>query len=251
MYHILDKWTSKYVDYYVANGQYLRDEIINRSWIEPRKTCVIVNGRDSIGPPDPPYDRLESPLPPCIAMIANLRSRKGHDVLIKGLASLRKKGLRIEARLIGGEATGDNNIQGTPFTDNIKAEARRQGVLEQIEFYGYTNDIYTALRDFPVVVLPSDGEGVPNSIIEAISLRKLVVASRVGGIPEIIQDGLQGILHSPRDPDAFASCLERVFTTPSRDWEPIRDAGYQTWQKKFSVNKMINSFTAIYNELGL
>ncbi len=250
MYHLLDKWTSKYVDYYVANGQYLRDEIINRSWIKPHKTIAVINGRQSIGLPDSTYERLDLPLPPRIAMIANLGLGKGHDVLIRGMSILRNKGMRIEARLIGGEGTG-NNSKASPFTNNLKYQASKLGVLDQIDFYGHTNDVYSALKGFAVVVLPSDSEGIPNSILEAISLRKLVIASRVGGIPEIIQDGSQGLLHNPQDPEGFAKCIQQVFITPASKWEPLRDAAYKVWQEKFTIEKMIDSLSEIYKELGI
>ena len=249
LYHLLDKLTSKHVDYYVANGEYLRDEIVNRSWIKPGKAITVINGRQSLGLPDLPYERLDAPLPFKIAMIANLWTGKGHDVLIKGLSILNNKGIRIEARLIGGELTGKQSLT-SPITNDIKAQARKLGVLDQIEFYGHTDDVYSALKGIAVVVLPSDSEGIPNSILEAISLRKLVIASRVGGVPEIIDDGSQGLLHSPRDPDDFAKCLHQVFTTPASKWEPLRNAAYQKWQEKFTMKKMIENLTEIYKKLN-
>lgn len=250
-YHVLDKLTSKYVDLYIANGKILAKEIIYRSWVSPDKIRVVINGRDQIGVPDPAGYDLDSPLPARIAMVSNLLPHKGHDVLMKSLSLLKQKGLVIHTRLIGGESTGMMNEGRTPFTEDLKKKALELGVLDELEFYGYTENVYDALKDFSVVALPSDSEGIPNCILEAICLRKLVIASGVGGIPEIIQDGANGLLHPPQDPKVLADILEKIFTTPAKEWEPMRDAGYKTWKEKFSMQQMMNGLISVYQELGV
>ncbi|GAH68974.1 unnamed protein product, partial [marine sediment metagenome] len=224
-------------------------EIISRSWISPSKIRVIRNGRDQIGSPDLSGYDLDSPLPARIAMVSNLLPHKGHDVLTKSLSLLKQKGLKVPARLIGHESTGMMNEGNAPFTNNLKAEALKLGILDRIEFYGYTENVYDALKGFSVVVLPSDSEGVPNCILEAISLRKLIITSQVGGIPEIIQNGINGLLHPPQDPEALANILEKVFSTPARTWEPMRNAGYNTWKEKFSMEQMMEGLIKVYKEL--
>jgi len=164
---------------------------------------------------------------------------------------LKQKGLRVCARLIGGELTGGNKKGFTPFTDNLKQEASRMGILDQIDFYGYTQNIYEALKGFSTLVLPSDSEGIPNCILEGLCLRKLAIASSVGGVPEIIRHRVNGLLHPPRDAHALAAILEEVFTTPAKIWESIRDAGYKTWKDRFSVDQMIEGLTRIYKEMDI
>jgi len=100
-------------------------------------------------------------------------------------------------------------------------------------------------------VLPSDSEVIPNCILEALSLRKLAIASQVGGVPEIIQSGANGILHPPQDPLALADILKKVFTSPAKVWEPMRDAGYETWREKFSTERMMEGLIAVYKEIGV
>jgi len=248
-YHVLDRINSRYVDCYAANGQYLANEIVRHSWITSRKIRVIINGREAVGIPDPRPENIESPLPRRIAMVSNLLPRKGHDTLLEALALLQAKRMRVDVRLVGGEATNAVVSGGTPFTDSLRERARHLGVLDQIEFYGHTRDIYAALQGFPVVVLPSDSEGVPNSILEAMSLRKLIIASRVGGVPEIILDGRDGMLHAPRDAQALASYSERVFDTPASVWQPMRDSAYARWQREFSMEAMMNGLILVYRSL--
>ena len=250
-YHILDKINSRYVDCYAVNGRYLADEVVRHSWIPSRKIRIVINGREAVGAPDAPQEQSEDPLPHRIAMVSNLYPRKGHDVLLEALALLKAKDMRVDVRLVGGEAVNILDSRGMSFMDSLRERAARLGVLDQIDFYGFTRDIYTALQGFPIVVLPSDSEGVPNSILEAMSLRKLVIASRVGGIPEIISDGRDGLLHPPKDARSLAQNIERVFCSAARAWEPLRNAAYARWQQEFSMEAMMNQLIDIYENLGV
>ena len=250
--HFLDKITSRWVDCYITNGQYLTDEIVNRSKVNPDKVITILNGTDPIGPPDEPAGRPDEPLPPKIAMVANFAQGKGHDCLLKAIALLKKRNLIIKIRLIGGQNTGDSSDFRNPDTVSaIKKLAAKLGVSDQIEFYGYTKDVFSALVGIPVVVLPSDSEGVPNCILEAISLRKLVIASNTGGVSEIIGDKKTGFLCKPKDPKGFADLLEYVFTRKAGDFEQMRTAGFEKWQKNFTGEKMIDNLIGIYKKLGV
>ncbi|MBN1788513.1 MAG: glycosyltransferase family 4 protein [Sedimentisphaerales bacterium] len=250
--HLLDRVTSRWVDCYIANGQYVADEIITLSRITPNKVITLLNGIDAIGLPDEVYDKPDEPLPAKIAMVANLTPGKGHDCLINALAILKKKNLIINARFIGGELdTKKCNRKKQGFMSSIKKLADSLDVSNQIEFYGYTKDVFGALSGIPVVVLPSESEGVPNCILEAMSLRKLVVASKTGGVGEIIKHGETGFLHQPKDCFEFADCLENIFNTPAGRWECIRTAAFKNWQQNFTSDIMVDKLVEIYKTLGV
>lgn len=252
LYHLLDKMTSRWVDCYAANGQYLVNEIVNRSKIDPSKIIVLLNGRDPMGPPDEPCRKPDEPLPPRIAMIANLKKGKGHDCLIKALAELKEKKLTITVRLIGKELVPMALSNKKPEASlMIQKLADMFGVSNQVEFYGYTEDIATALAGIPVLVLPSDSEGVPNCIFEAMSLRKLVIASDTGGVGEVIEHGKNGLLHKPRDAKGLADILQYVFTHNAKTFESMRSAGFEDWQKNFTTDKMVDKLIEIYQKLGV
>ncbi len=247
--HLLDSLTSQWVDCYVANGQYLADEIISHSKVDQHKVIALLNGRDSIGPPDSPCDKPNESLPAKVAMIANFVQGKGHDCLIKALAVLKKRNLTIKVRLIGGDLKQNNSFM-------IKKLADKLGVSNQIEFYGYTKNVFGALTEIPVVILPSyparhHSEGVPNCIFEAMSLRKLVIASNTGGLSEVIEHGRTGLLHKPKDYLEIADRLEKVFNSPAAYWENMRNAAFQSWRQKFTLDIMINKLVNLYKELGI
>ncbi|MFA6582915.1 MAG: glycosyltransferase [Elusimicrobiaceae bacterium] len=243
VYHILDHASSRWVDKYVANGQYLAEELILRSRIPVNKISVVINGRDSIAPPDPRYSKPELPFEPRVAMISNLFWKKGHDTLIRALGLLKRSGIIINARLIGSAAA--------PMVAYLQTLAETEDVTTQIAFYGRTDEIAVATQDYPVLILPSDSEGVPNCILEAMSMRKLVLASAVGGIPELIENGKSGLLFPPRTPLALAEILKIVFTSPSRQWEPLRDEAFTRWSKNFTMDKMLHGYIEVYKELEL
>ena len=241
--HFLDRTTSHLVDCYVANGKYLANEIINSSKVNPEKVVVLLNGKNQIGTPDQLCPDPDKPLSPKIAMVANFIRGKGHDCLIKALAILKKRNLIINARLIGGEL-------GWKISD-CKKLAGKFDVTNQIEFYGYAKDISSALDGISVVVLPSDSEGVPNCIIEAMSLRKLVIASDIGGVSEIIEHGKNGLLHKPKDPAGLAELLQYVFTHNAGDFEQMRTAGFEKWKNELTSEKMVDKLVEIYKKVGV
>ena len=249
-HYLLDRMTCRYVDRYIANGRLIADEIVNHTGVSRGRVRVVINGRDSIGQPDKPADP-HIPLPASVGMVANLSPRKGHDVLIRALAQLKQKGMVVQARLIGAELDGGFGSNGSSFTTQLKAMARKMGVLEQLVFYGYSCDIRGALEGIAVVVLPSESEGIPNCILEAMSLRKLVIASAVGGVPEIIDGERSGLLHLPADPDALADMLQRVFTQHAGMWQPMRDKAYATWRERFQMETMLQGILDVYRELGV
>lgn len=244
IYHFLDFISSMFVNIYVANGPIVEKEIINRSKIKKNKIVNIINGTEKIGEPDILNVDI---LPKKMAMIANLLGKKGHDVLIQTLALLKKNDLIINVRLIGSELNEFHDGSESNFKAELIKIATEQGVIDQLEFYGYTKDITKALMNIPIVVLPSDSEGVPNSILEAMSLKKIVVASNVGAVSTLIEDGKSGFLHSPQNPEQFAHVLLNIFSMEKEKLNEIRQYAFSQWQTNFTLDLMLNKLIRTYN----
>ena len=245
LYHLLDRVTQKGVDVYTPISRVVQGELLERSGIEPRKVVVIPNGTSCIGEPDGVADG-ECPLPARVIMVANFVEHKGHDVLVRCLERLKRCGLVIRARLVGGDA--DAEVGYGAIRERVKKLAGSAGVLEQLEFFGFTWDVYGAMKDYSVVVLPSESEGVPLSLLDAMGLRKLIVASRVGGIPEIIEDGTEGLFHRAGDDSRLAEILARIFTTPAARWEGVRNQAMQSWRTRFSADRMLGSLGRLHKD---
>lgn len=245
-YHLLDLMTSSLVRKYIANGPEVKKEIIQASHVNQKRVVNLINGTEKIGEPDDLT--TENSLAPRMAMVSNLLEKKGHDVLIKALKILKDQGLELQVRLIGGEISGGYNYDGRSFRQKLEDMASEYGVLEQIEFYGYSSDIPKALKDIPLVVLPSDSEGVPNCISEGMSLRKLVIASCVGAVYELIDHGKDGFMHPPQDAEAFAKVLSEVYQMPLEQVHLLRNKAYEKWQNRFSLQQMTDTFISMYDQ---
>jgi glycosyltransferase involved in cell wall biosynthesis len=145
---------------------------------------------------------LERPLPvgedaPLVGQVARLAPEKGVAVLLEAAASVLER--RPDARfLVGGDG---------PDRDELEARARRLGVDGRVHFLGWRADVPALLRRLAVLAVPSISEGTPLVILEAMHAGVPVVATTVGGIPEQIRHGREGLLVAPRDAGALADAI--------------------------------------------
>ena len=243
IYHKIDKFTSYYIDHYLSISKLVYNELITDTNINKSKVTVIPNMSQYMGPPDKLINTKNVRFNPKIAMIANFLPLKGHILIVKVLSILRKEaGLDLYCRFIGGENTSDDDCNSSNYMDYIRNYSLRLGIYDLVEFYGFTNDIYKAIVNIPVIVLPSYTEGIPNSILEGLSLRKLIVASDVGGIPEIIDNAKNGFLFNKGDLPQLKELLHNIFTTPSCEFNEIRENGYKKWKSQYSEEVIINKY---------
>ncbi|MFA6028792.1 MAG: glycosyltransferase family 4 protein [Elusimicrobiota bacterium] len=245
-YHQLDRLTQTHVDAYAVNGEYLRDELIQRSRISPTKIACIYDGRPPLAEPD--IVRADGePLPPILAVVSRITVRKGFETLLRALALIRRRGPPLSVVVYGSHESATDGGGGLYF-DALCRMAVAEGVRDWIHFKGHIEDVAAALKTADVVALPSESEGIPNSILEALCLKKLVVATAVGGVPEIIQDETNGFLIPPNDPSVLADRLLRIFAAPSASLAALREAGYRTWSEKFSMARYVEKMGALYCE---
>src|SRR5262249_61111540 len=98
--------------------------------------------------------------------------------------------------------------------DELEVRARRAGLGGRVHFLGWRNDLDRIYADLDVVVLCSLNEGSPVSLIEAMAAAKPVVATRVGGVPDLVEDGVTGYLTEPDGADGLATRIIRVLSSP-------------------------------------
>ena len=130
----------------------------------------------------------------------------------------------------------------------LKQKAESQGLTPRLVFTGFRGDIPEILSLFDIFVLPSLDEGLGRSMVEAMAAGKPVVASRVGGIPEAVEDGKTGILVPPRDAHALADALSFMLDNPEKALEMGR-RGRERAEKLFDEERMADSICSLYREL--
>jgi glycosyltransferase involved in cell wall biosynthesis len=140
--------------------------------------------------------------PARIGVVANLRRVKGLDVLVRAAASLAVRQHRFLVEIAGG---GDERAA-------LQHQIDVAGLTERVLLRGPCNDVPDFLSRLDVAVLCSRAEGLPNAVLEYMAAGRPIIATRVGAVPELIEDSTHGLLVPPDDAGALADALERMLT---------------------------------------
>jgi len=206
---------------------------------------VIPNGVDlaRFAAPAPPCTLRDDFSVPCedtlLGVVARLEPEKGHEHLIAAMPQVLERAPRTWLVIVG-DGSLDQELRAQAAA--LPAPAR-----DRIIFTGRRDDVSAITAELDVAVLPSLREAQGISVLEAMARRKPVVASAVGGIPEVLTDGLDGILVPPADPSALADALARLARSPSLR-ERIGEAGYATVCDHFSIEAQVRRIQALYAE---
>jgi glycosyltransferase involved in cell wall biosynthesis len=207
--------------------------------------AVIPNGVDlsRFSVPAPPCSLRDDYNIPCDAflagVVARLEPEKGHRFLVEAWPSVVASAPDAWLAIIGEGSLGE---ELRALVAALPVAAR-----ERIVFTGRRDDISAVTADLSAAVLPSLREAQGISILEAMARRRPVVASCVGGIPEVITSGVDGLLVPPADPTALAQALVSLELSPSL-LERIGEAGYATVAARFSIDAQVRRIEALYAE---
>jgi len=213
--------------------------------IPASKTQFIKNGvdTDKYAPggapcPDAPWGADDI----VIGTVARVQDVKNHRLLVDALARLRTGHPDLAAR-VKLAIVGDG-----PLLPTVREQVERLGLQDAVWLPGARADIKDILHSFDVFALPSLAEGTPVSMLEAMACGLPVVASRVGGIPEVVDDGVQGLLVPVGDLDALAQALARYAGDPALRAAHGR-AGRARVEERFSMRAMLAAYGALYDGL--
>ncbi len=242
---MLDRLTARWVDIFISNSEAGRQSRITRERFSPEKIVAILNGiefPEAMPHGDQHVLRLKYGIPedahPVVSIIANLRVMKGHRDVIAALPALRSRFPRICVLCVGRDDSGGE----------IKRTAEAHGVMGSMKFLGYQEATQEILAVSDVFLLPSYWEGCPASILEAMAARVPVVATKVGGIPEIVEAHKTGLLIPPRDPDAICEAVTWVMQN-AREVEQMVARAKQQIADHFSLDQMVTKIEATYERL--
>jgi glycosyltransferase involved in cell wall biosynthesis len=207
----------------------------------PRRIEVVYNGVELDGAP-PRSVRAELGLPGDAALVGEvgrLCDVKGQRELIQALAHVPE----ATAVLVGADLE-----QGGAYQRQLEQTAEAVGVRDRVVFAGRRNDVGDVLAELDVFALPSWTEGLPLVVLEAMARRRPVVATKVGGTPEVVVDGETGLLVPPRDPEALAAALRRLLEDAELR-RRLGDAGYARVRDRFSAEAMTRRVLELYDEV--
>lgn len=242
------KYRLRRVDRIIAVSRAVKEELVQSGRIDPARVVVVHRGLelDRFEPAVPPAEGLaaEFGIPEgerVVGMIANVLRHKGHEVLLGAAARVVRRIPRTVFLLVG-ELT-DADLMG-----RLRRRVKDLSLESRVRFTGFRNDISDIAKLFDVGVLASTSEGFPNVLLEQMAVARPVVATRVGGAPEIVADGETGILVPPGDPQALGDAIAQLLEHP----ELGREMGMRARRRvelEFSMEKQVRRIEDVYQEV--
>lgn len=232
---------NKFVNKIICIASFIAQIRKEKEGISDNKLLVIHNGIAIEAPQNyEPYIRNEFGIPSnsfVICTIANMHHPvKGYPYLIEAAAILCAKIPDIVFIFVG-----DGKLR-----KEFKSLACKTGFEKSIIFAGHRNDVKEILRESDLFSLFSLSEGLPISILEAMSEKKAILASRVGGVPEIVQDGKTGLLIESKDIAAFVE--KTTFLYMNRKLlSTYGEAGFQRAKNEFDIDKVVKKYENLYS----
>jgi glycosyltransferase involved in cell wall biosynthesis len=226
----LDNATARLCFAIVAVSDATRAALLRQGYPAGRLVTVH-NGIEPVEPAEPV--RLTSG--PTVLEVARLAEVKGQGILLAALAEL-----DATAVLVGRDLE-----RGGGYETELRAEAERLDVADRVVFAGHRDDVPGLLAGCDVLCLPSSVEGLPLVVLEAMAQGRPVVATAVGGTPELVIDGETGVLVPPGDPGALAAALGKVLADPELA-RRLGEAGRSRVLASFSLSAMTDRVLGLY-----
>jgi glycosyltransferase involved in cell wall biosynthesis len=178
---------------------------------------------------------------PLVVHVGNIRPHKGHANLVETAVHLTSLVPSVRIVSIGGEKN-EGDLR------RVRGLAAAAGVADRLAFLGRREDALAFVAAADVFANPSDFEGLPVAVLEAMALRRPVVATAVGGVPAIVQPDVSGVLVPPRDPRALAEGIAALIHDRATA-ERLADAGHKIVERDYSLETMVRRFESIYAEV--
>ncbi len=233
------------VDMVVTNSQAVADYTAKTEGLESERLRVIPNGCEAdafVSQSDPDQLRIRFRIPPkarLVGMVANFSPVKDHRLFLATAKELiKRRGKDIHFLLVGSGPLR-KDIERLIHSARLEHHFTRVASLDEIR------DLY---RIMEVSVLCSRLEGFPNVLLEAMAARVPVVASAVGGIPELLDNGTMGHLVTQHEPGAFADVIERVLDQPEETKELCERAAAYV-RERYTVSAMVEAHRELYHKL--
>lgn len=241
LYTVLLRLTLPLVHRIICVSEANRRDLIEECPAVAAKTQTVYNGVDPSAfssQPDrqPVRKELGTTQGPVLVTIGRLTDQKGHRYLLQALPRLLETWPQLCCVFVGeGE-----------LRDALHHMAIDLGVEQACRFVGVREDIADILAAADLFVLPSLSEGFPFVLLEALAMGRPVVASRVNGVPELIEDHKTGFLVPARDPQALARAIREVLSDPVAALK-MGAAGQTVVRERFTVDRMVANTTAIFD----
>jgi len=172
-----------------------------------------------------------------VLTVAIIRPEKGYDVLLDATRILAERDVPVRVAAVG----------SGPMEDEVRARHRALGLGDRLQLLGQRHDVLRLMAAADIYVLASHQEGMPVTLMEATSMGLPIVATSVGGVPQVITDGVEGLIVPPGDPEQLANALQQVVADPSLRQRLGRAAREKS--AMFDVAQASRQIEEIYREI--
>lgn len=224
----------------ITTGESVRRQLITSNKVNPKKTTSIPTGV-ALSVFDPAKIKLGL-LPKegfSVGMISIFLKWKGYKYFILAIPKILKEIAKAKFYIVG---SGSKEA-----TEEIKGQIYYLNLEKNVYMLGFRDDIPQILASLDVLVHPSyESEGMPQVVLQALAMKKAVVATNVGSIPEVIKDKETGLIIPPKNPDALAKAVIELYKTPGLR-KKLGEKGRRLIEEKYCFPKMIEKIESIYN----
>jgi glycosyltransferase involved in cell wall biosynthesis len=225
----------------LANAATVASQVEREDGVPASRIAIVPNGLDL-----PRFDerarRLEAPAPlspgPTVLTVARMTyPAKGHDDLLAAVPLVRRE---VNARFV---LVGDG-----PREVELRRLAEETGAAPGVTFLGRRTDVPALLARADLVCHPARMEGLPNAVMEAMAAGRPLVATSVGGTPELVKDGVHGLLVPPEDPPALAAAILELLRDPARA-RGMAAAARARIEASFTIEALVGRIDRLYGEM--
>ena len=242
---LIERKLSRFTDKIICCSRAVESFVRDFEKIEGDKTIVIYNGADEerfFPSQDAQSIRAEFGMDkkdPVVGTVSSLTPHKGHHDLLRAASLVLEEIPSVKYLLVG----------DGPLRERLEEQAKKANIHSSVIFTGEREDIPEVLSLMDVFVLPSSSrEGLGLAIIEAMAAGKPVVATEIGGIPEVVKDGETGLLVAPGNPEALARATLRLLRDPNAA-RVMGEQGRIRFEEKFTKNRMVREIEDLYTDL--
>ncbi|HEY2073439.1 MAG TPA: glycosyltransferase family 4 protein [Gaiellaceae bacterium] len=245
-FRILERLLARVTTKLIAVSPEVRDDLVSLGVAPASKFEVIRLGIDleqRVGHDDDARKETRRQLglddgPFLVGWVGRMTAVKRTDLVVRVLRHLVDRGVDAQLLLVG----------DGPDRDGLERYAHDLGVIRRCLFLGYQQDVAQYYEAIDALLLPSVNEGTPVSVMEALAAKRPVVATRVGGTPDVIRDGVDGFLVDSDDPDDLAARLAELAGDPSRRAR-MGAAGRDRVLERYAVDRLVDDVDRLYREL--
>jgi glycosyltransferase involved in cell wall biosynthesis len=245
-FRLLERWLAKHTTALVAVSPEVRDDLVALGVAPREKFAVIRLGielDERVTAPATARDETRRLLGVprdsfVVGWIGRMTGVKNTDDVLAALRLLRDRGVDAFLCMVG----------DGPDRERVERRAHELGLVKRCLFLGYQEEVARFYAAFDGVILPSVNEGTPVSAIEALAAARPVVATRVGGVPDVVEDGADGFLVDPGSTEQLADRLERLARDPELRAR-LGEHGRNRVGPRYAVARLVDDMDALYRSL--